>query len=667
MIRMTIIRIHLVHTNFASVDSRNHPTSDLGGAREMKMQSILAAILVFTCLQVTASTSTCISALDGKVLDLRESADIVNDDFCDCMDGVDEPATSACSHLPTSMFQCRNEDALTLSIHSSRVHDGVCDCCDGTDEPDGRCANTCHIEIAKRREQAAKDLVVLKSGLAERQRRLRVLAADDAKKELDLVTHAAAHREWRALKLQMQVFLDRETRREYEMQVASAKKNQLAEDDPSDHALHPADAASFLDDSPSPPVTQPDDADVATEFQHPKVQRFLGHAVVYRQNGNWMSLRAYMHDVIESAKRTPVRTAAERRKEDFLGPLFNGGREGQVLVLTAALRGLGLVLAPVRLVVEAIWWAQYYWSLLLHRIVPPAVLRLWQQGVDMIVLDAWRSQPRLALRRLLQGRFFWWYWYTSWGVSTVWDAPVVAYNYLFPAVDTTVVLPEASSLRKIMEALDSEIAQTQRDMDVLTAVDATDYGECCRILKGTCTVAQFEVGGSTDDVRLTMPCRSTCTKCVRLAQCIKTKYEWGRGSDGTKTARRRSQWCLRMVKSAGAGRRDRRGWCSNAGLKTSSFGSKNSRRARIPSRWRLPPHVRRRRWMRLPPPPPTDGPAMNYECSRMTYVGSGMGPSSLDFAKDTPMNVSVSSRTWMAWGKTTTGGLYLGSDPFHIA
>lgn len=66
----------------------------------------------------------------------------LNDDFCDCVDGTDEPGTSAC---PTSEFYCKNTGSTPRFLFSSRVNDQICDCCDGSDEYDGTviCPNTC--------------------------------------------------------------------------------------------------------------------------------------------------------------------------------------------------------------------------------------------------------------------------------------------------------------------------------------------------------------------------------------------------------------------------------------------------------------------------------------------------------------------------------------------
>ncbi|CAK1543788.1 unnamed protein product [Leptosia nina] len=57
----------------------------------------------------------------------------VNDDFCDCDDGTDEPSTNAC---PSGIFYCDTQypKSSINSIPSGQVNDGICDCCDGSDE-----------------------------------------------------------------------------------------------------------------------------------------------------------------------------------------------------------------------------------------------------------------------------------------------------------------------------------------------------------------------------------------------------------------------------------------------------------------------------------------------------------------------------------------------------
>ncbi|KAB8075321.1 glucosidase II beta subunit-like-domain-containing protein [Aspergillus leporis] len=98
-------------------------------------------------------TFSCISHPAIKI-----SFSAVNDDYCDCPDGSDEPGTSACAHLcrnsPLTVadrpgnndidltlslpgFYCKNKGHKPAYVPFQRVNDGICDydlCCDGSDE-----------------------------------------------------------------------------------------------------------------------------------------------------------------------------------------------------------------------------------------------------------------------------------------------------------------------------------------------------------------------------------------------------------------------------------------------------------------------------------------------------------------------------------------------------
>mmetsp|Transcript_28078 Transcript_28078/g.39212 ORF Transcript_28078/g.39212 Transcript_28078/m.39212 type:complete len:498 (+) Transcript_28078:74-1567(+) len=94
----------------------------------------------------------------------------VNDDYCDCEDGSDEPGTSACS---VGKFYCINKGFESKTLPSSRVNDGICDCCDGSDEwkaPAARCEDTCLSEAREKYQDQINKLDVFRRGIEARRK-----------------------------------------------------------------------------------------------------------------------------------------------------------------------------------------------------------------------------------------------------------------------------------------------------------------------------------------------------------------------------------------------------------------------------------------------------------------------------------------------------------------
>ena len=94
-------------------------------------------------ISLRKNTFTCFDK--SKIISL----DRINDGYCDCPDGSDEPGTNACGK---GEFYCRNEGSVPKSIPLWLVNDGVCDCCDGSDEagnPYAHCEDVCGL-IRKR-------------------------------------------------------------------------------------------------------------------------------------------------------------------------------------------------------------------------------------------------------------------------------------------------------------------------------------------------------------------------------------------------------------------------------------------------------------------------------------------------------------------------------------
>jgi protein kinase C substrate 80K-H len=94
----------------------------------------------------------------------------LNDGFCDCRDGSDEPGTGVCQG-DGGRFFCPNTGFEPQRLFASRVNDGICDCCDGSDEYDSeaRCSNTCAEKAAKWNAEADAWAAVVAAGMVAKQ------------------------------------------------------------------------------------------------------------------------------------------------------------------------------------------------------------------------------------------------------------------------------------------------------------------------------------------------------------------------------------------------------------------------------------------------------------------------------------------------------------------
>ncbi|GJT05531.1 glucosidase 2 subunit beta [Tanacetum coccineum] len=187
----------------------------------------------------------------------------LNDDFCDCFDGTDEPGTSAC---PTGKFYCRNAGHSPRIVFSSRINDGICDCCDGSDEYDGKtnCKNTCWEAGKVARDAFKEKIATYQQGVAIRKHEIEEAKISAAKDEAELSKLKSEEKVLKGIveqlkehKEQIEKALEKERiqKEKEEKQKKEAEESKLKERNGEDKVDEPVksddDKAEILDNSPA--------------------------------------------------------------------------------------------------------------------------------------------------------------------------------------------------------------------------------------------------------------------------------------------------------------------------------------------------------------------------------------------------------------------------------
>ncbi|KAJ8635151.1 hypothetical protein MRB53_009418 [Persea americana] len=204
-----------------------------------------------------------IKCKDGSKKFKREQ---LNDEFCDCPDGTDEPGTSAC---PEGKFYCRNAGHSPLILYSSRVNDGICDCCDGSDEYDGKakCPNTCWEAGKVAREKLKKKIATYQEGVTLRKKEVEQAKQAFSKDEADLLKLKNEEKILKGLVQQLKEQKEQIEKAEEQERLKKEKEKKLreAEENASEQEKKPIEkheTEEHIDEVPHP---KEENADAAVE------------------------------------------------------------------------------------------------------------------------------------------------------------------------------------------------------------------------------------------------------------------------------------------------------------------------------------------------------------------------------------------------------------------
>ncbi|KAG2388658.1 hypothetical protein C9374_000097 [Naegleria lovaniensis] len=270
------------------------------------------------------------------------SFDSVNDNYCDCKDGSDEPGTSACSNAVLSFnsdtkFYCKNKYFKPQYISHSKVNDGVCDCCDGSDENFAStfgeasmnvCEDTCK-ELGKEivasleneinamksaMSSVAADVEYGKSKIAELENQQKDLTQSISEKEKTLEELKIKKEEAEKVEQLQKDLLRAKKKKEWEEQQAQLPK----EAPPSEEAKAEADSQENQAETPQPPSepTFVDDEEIIN-FKFPDVYSIFTRPLQCIRHTTSLFKLYYQHRIHDIDALELFNKAAEEARNQY--------------------------------------------------------------------------------------------------------------------------------------------------------------------------------------------------------------------------------------------------------------------------------------------------------------------------------------------------------------
>ncbi|XP_022995745.1 glucosidase 2 subunit beta [Cucurbita maxima] len=207
----------------------------------------------------------------------------LNDNYCDCPDGTDEPGTSAC---PNGKFYCRNAGHVPLLLFSSRVNDGICDCCDGSDEYDNKvkCPNTCWEAGKVARDKLKKKIATLEEGVKIRKVEVEHAKVAITKDEAELLKLQNEEKVLKGLVEQLQERKEQIEKLEEEERLSKEKEEKK-------HLEREKDETKKIESTETADVgeskTEEKDNSVKDDATENVAEEYKGEGIGDDRSGNW--------------------------------------------------------------------------------------------------------------------------------------------------------------------------------------------------------------------------------------------------------------------------------------------------------------------------------------------------------------------------------------------